>query len=106
MSKDQGSPQPGQQAQAGEASESGESPGAASELLLQINENLSKLGDLISRSPLPDEDKQAFDQLAGAFSAFADSLGESPSNAPKGPQAPVGVNAPETGGKQAMPVGY
>ena len=102
MTQDQGSMQPGQE---GASLPENEEPGTASQLLSEIQANLSKLGELISKSQLPDEDKQAFDQLAGGFASFADSLQQSGDQAPQG-KVPVGVNAPEAGGRPgAVPVG-
>lgn len=77
-----------------------DSEGTASELLISAYEKLSKLGDIISQSQLPEEDKKLFEQLMTMFSVFAESLGGDQGGGGRAPESPEqpGGSAPEAGG--------
>lgn len=79
-------------------------PGQASQLLVQANDILNQLGDIVSKSQLPPEDKQQFGQLMSEFNSFAENMSQPVgANKPSAP-APQGVVPSETAGKPAMPM--
>jgi hypothetical protein len=95
------SPQPQEEAA---VPQEGQPPevGGAEELLVQASEALNKLGALIEKSPLPEEDKQAFAQLMSQFMQFSESLGQPVGEEKQQPPMPGNV-PPETAGRPSMP---
>ena len=87
--------QPQEQAQ-------GAAGGDVTKLLVQVNSGLNQLAELIDKSPLPDEDKQQFNQIMSAFSSFTDSLGQ-PQGQQKPQQPAPGQVTMETAGRPSMP---
>lgn len=77
---------------------------SASELLVTINESLNQLGDIVSRSQLPPEEKQQFGQVLSSFNEFASMMTEAPGQSkPKAPMGMQGNVPPETMGRNAKP---
>ena len=93
---------PGAQAPQGGEQESG----GASQLVVEIQEKMSELGDLLGQSgAVSPEDKQAFAQIMTAYQSFVEqNLGSAPGSKPQpqgpGPQGSVPM---EAGSREVTP---
>lgn len=78
--------------------------GGAEQLLTSINDNLNKLGDMIERSKLPQEDKQSFGNLMNAFYSFAENMSGSQDQQKPQQQQTSGNLPMEAGARNVQPM--